>query len=64
MKKLLIIYRSGTQTTIEYDEEKCDVFDELKTSFSADQLSRVCKVSDEKHFLIRVDQIDHMEVLK
>lgn len=72
MKKLLIIYRSGVQTTLEYDEDKIDLFRGLC------HMKNMCPFSENEHFdhdefirkmlsnniMIDVHEVTHAEVLK
>lgn len=63
MKKLKIIYRSGAQTTVEYDEKKVDLFNAIIMKDHGSCISIVDEGTRRGKVFIRVDQIDHMEVL-
>jgi hypothetical protein len=64
-KKLLIIYKSGAKTTVEYDETEKHNEENLYEKL----LRNMCNL-DVKTIVwlngvaIRADRIDHMEVLK
>jgi len=64
-RKLLIIYKSGIQTTVEYDETEKHNEENLYETL----LRNMCKVESStivwrNGIVIRTDQIDHMEILK
>jgi len=65
MKKILIIYRSGAKTTVEYDEtekhEEENLYEKLLRNMGKlDHPTAVWM----NGVAIRADQIDHMEVLR
>ena len=63
VKKILIIYRSGERTTVEYDETKVDLFDVV--GYSVVQKIDFCSTKQTGLSLfIKTDEVAHMEVLK
>lgn len=67
MKKLNITYRSGTTVTVEYDQNEEDLYQELTKHIIGNDSPVNCLVSiffrAGQLGMIRVDQIDHMEIL-
>lgn len=65
MKKLLLIYRSGAQTTVEYDESEKTEGEDLYHKITRNMINLKDKTIVWMNGVsIKVDQIDHMEILK